>query len=135
MISHWEEFKPGPTPKLEERLHATLSRKGLIFLNGNIHELMGGPDAVVLLFDKINSVIGLNPVSPNVSNAFRLKPKPPGRHRIIHASPFCRHYGIAVDNTTVFLNPQIDEDGVLRLDLKATTRARRHKMKIGDRTK
>lgn len=135
MISHWEEFKPGPTPKLDERMHVTLNRRGLIFMNGNIHDRMGSPDAMVLLFDKVNSVIGLNPVSPDVPNAFRVKPKPPGRHRIIHASPFCRHYGIAVDNTAVFLNPEIDENGVLRLDLKSTTRARRAAFGGGKRSR
>ena len=135
MITHWEEFKLGPTVPADERLHVTLDRKGMILLNGNIHDRLGNPEAVVLLFDKVNSIIGINPASPNVPNAFKLKFRSRGRHRMIFAIPFCRHYGISVDHTTVFVDPQIDEDGVLRLDLKATTRARRRKMKSGDRTK
>ncbi len=125
MISHWEEFSLGPTPPKDTVLHVTLDRKGIIMMNGNIVEKLGSPDAVVLLFDKVNSMIGLNASSPNVPNAFRLKPKSSGRGRMVHASRFCRHYGISVDNTTAFIDPQIDEEGVLKLDLNSTTPARR----------
>ncbi|MCA1589670.1 MAG: hypothetical protein LC734_04620 [Acidobacteria bacterium] len=121
MICHWDEFTPGPTPPLDKRMHVTLSRRSVILLSGNIHDLLGCPDAVVLLFDKVNSVIGVNPVPPSKSNAFILKPKTTGRQRLIRAAPFCKHHNIRVDQTTAFLNPEIDEDGVLRLDLRATT--------------
>ena len=121
MISHWEEFQAGPTKPLSERLHVTLNRRNVILLNGNIHEKLGSPEAITFLFDKVNSIIGLNPANPNVENAFPVKQKGRGRHRLIRATPFCKHHGIMVDGTTAFLNPEIDDDGVLRLDLKATT--------------
>ena len=62
MITHWEEFQFGPTPSNKVRLHATLVREHVILLNGNIYEKLGSPEAVALLFDKLNSVIGVNPV-------------------------------------------------------------------------
>lgn len=96
MISHWEVFEAGPTPPVRERMHVTLNYKNVILLNGNVHEQMGSPEAVQLLFDKVNSVIGLNPVSANTPSAFRLKQKGGGTHRLIVASPFCRHYGIKI---------------------------------------
>ena len=83
---------------------------------------MGQPTAVALLFDKVNRVIGVNPASPSMPNAFPVKTKTNGRDCLIRATPFCKHYGITVD-TTAFLNPAIDADGVLRLDLKTTTPA------------
>lgn len=121
MVTHWEVFDAGPTRPANERMHVTLSKKNVLVLNGNIHERLGRPEGVVLMFDKVNSVIGVNPAPATLPNAFRVKPPTRGRHRVIHASPFCRHYGITIDNTTAFLKPEIDEDGVLRLDLKATT--------------
>ena len=125
MISHWEEFNAGPTQPLSERIHVTLNKRNVILLNGNIHEKFGSPEAVTLLFDKVNSIIGINPASPRVANAFPVKQKTRGRDRLIRATPFCKHHGIMVDCTTAFLNPEIDEDGVLRLDLNATTPATR----------
>ncbi len=125
MISHWEVFAAGPTVPFEERMHVTLNYKNVIFLNANLHKRLGSPEAVLLLFDKVNSVIGINPAPPTLPNAFKVKPQSRGRHRIIHAAPFCRHYGIKIDNTTTFLKPEIDDEGVLRLDLKDTTPAKR----------
>ncbi|MBK8467411.1 MAG: hypothetical protein IPL32_16465 [Chloracidobacterium sp.] len=125
MIIHWEEFKAGPTQPRSDRLHVTLNRRNVILLNGNIHEKLGSPEAVTLLFDKVNSIIGINPSNPNVTNAFPVKQKGRGRHRLIRATPFCKFHSIMVDGTTAFLNPEIDENTVLRLDLKATTPATR----------
>jgi len=125
MANHWEEFQAGPTKPLSERMHVTLNRKNVILLSGNVHERLGKPEAVVLLFDKLNSVIGVNPVPPTRPNAFPIRLKGHGRHRLIRATPFCQHFGISVDSTTVFLNPEIDDDGVLKLDLKQITGIRR----------
>jgi hypothetical protein len=125
MISHWEEFGAGPTPPPSERMHVTLNPRNVILLNGNIHEKLGYPEAVILLFDKVNSIIGLNPAPPSLSNAFPLKQKGRGRHRLVRATPFCKCHKIMVDGTTAFLNPEIDDDGVLRLDLNATMPATR----------
>lgn len=131
MISHWEVFDGGPTLPAEERMHASLNYKNVIHINSNLHERMGHPEAAVLMFDKVNSVIGINPAPATLPNAFQLKRRTRGKHRLIHAAPFCRRYGIKIDNTTVFIQPEIDDDGVLRLDLKATMPVKRrpHKRK------
>src|SRR4030095_6502572 len=129
MITHWEEFTFGPTPANEERLHVTLNPKHVILLNGNMYEKLGSPEAVVLLFDKLNSVIGVNPAPKSRPNAFPVTSKYKGRQKMIRATPFCRHYGISVDRTTAFLNAEVDEDGVLRLDLKTTTPITRRTMR------
>jgi len=121
MIIHWEEFSAGPTKPREERMHVTLSRRNVILLNGNVHERLGCPEAVLLLFDKVNSIIGIDPAPASRPNAFPVRTKGRGRHRLIWASPFCKHFGIKVDRVTAFINAEIDENGVLRLDLRSTT--------------
>ena len=121
MISHWEEFQAGPTLPLEKRMHVTLSPRNVILINGNIHDRLGNPDAVLLLFDKVNSIIGISPAPASRPNAFPIRTKGRGRHRLIWASPFCKHFGIRVDRVTAFINAEIDENGVLRLDLRSTT--------------
>lgn len=125
MISHWEEFQSGPTLPLDKRMNVTLSPKNIFYLNGNICDKLGNPEAVRLLFDKVNSLIGIDPAPASLPNAFPLKSKLGTKSRQIIATTFCKHYGIKVDNTTAFINTEIDENGVLRLDLKATTIVRR----------
>ncbi len=127
MINHWEEYQAGPTQPLDHRIHVTLNPRNVILLNGNLHAQLGSPEAVVLLFDKLNSIIGIRPDMAARSNAFPVKQKGRGRHRLIRATPFCQHYGIKVDRTTAFPTAEIDPDGVLRLDLKTTTEISRRK--------
>ena len=50
------------------------------------------PGAVALLFDENNGVIGLKPIDPRRQNAFPVKKKDKHHNRIIHASPFCKHF-------------------------------------------
>jgi hypothetical protein len=118
MVRQWEEFPVGPGDGSGE-MHVTLSRKGEILVGAAAFEKWGEPEAAVLLFDKINSVIGLMPSNSHASNAYPLKTKAKARYRVVRAYRFCRHHGIKVDRTVAFNEPEIDE-GVLVLNLKQT---------------
>jgi len=119
MIEHWEEFKIGPG-QVSAEMHVTLSPQGEILLGARACEKFGHPAAVVLLFDKVNSRIALNPADKHVANAYPLHAKGPNRYRVIRAARFCSHYGIKVDRRIVFAAPEINKRGFLVLDLKKT---------------
>jgi hypothetical protein len=121
MLGCWEEFEDGPTIPRESRMHVTLSPRSVIHLNGNVYERLGKPKFVRLLFDRLNSRIGVLPSRVATPNAFPVKQKGTGRHRIIWAAPFCRFYGIHFDSVRAFVDPEIDGDGILRLDLRQTS--------------
>ena len=125
MLEEWEEFQAGPTPPRAERLHVSLNGKGQILLNKNAVEALGTPEAVILMFEKRNSKIGIRPANAHLSNAFPLKPRPSAHSRMIHASPFCRNYGIRVTGTVAFNNIDIDREGMMTLDLAKTSRVSR----------
>ena len=120
MVSQWEEFPVGPNGTGEE-LHVTLSRKGEILVGAKAFEKLGKPDAAVLLFDKVNSLIGVLPANLLAKNGYPLNEKTNGRHRVVRAYRFCRHYGIRVERTVAFDTAEIDDEGILVLDLKATS--------------
>lgn len=125
MTNRWEIFEMGENKPFSERVHVTLNRKHKFCLNGRVHEMMGRPEAVVMMFDWRERVIGIRPASPNDKGAFRLHPLCRGsRYKIIRAAPFCGHFEIRVEATTVFVDPRVDGDGVLLLDLKAVRPAR-----------
>lgn len=125
MVDHWEEFQGGPTKPAGERLYASLNQKGQIFVNKRTLDAMGSPETVVLSFDKINSRIGIKPARSSATNAFPLKRRNAAASRMILASPFCRHYGIRVDGTFAFQGIKLDNQRMLTLDLKQTTRVSR----------
>jgi hypothetical protein len=81
-------------------------------------KILGHPEALILLFDKRESVIGLVPSNHRDKDAFPVKPKGGGANFIVHAAPFCRHFGIMIDRTEKFDLPEMDNEGILRLDLK-----------------
>jgi hypothetical protein len=118
MIEYWEKFTGGPTRPREERLHVTINKKNVLMLNRNVHKLLGNAEAVELLFNRREAVIGVSPAKVQLTEAFPVQNK--GGYHVINASPFCRHFGIKVDGTEAFVNPEIDDTGVLRLNLATT---------------
>ena len=119
MLRQWEEFEVGPDGE-GGRMHVTLSRKGEILVGHDTFAKMGEPEAAVLLYDKINSTIGVRAALTRQTNAYPFKAKPQCRYRLIRANRFCRHHQIIVDRTIAFANPQLDPDGTLILDLRET---------------
>ncbi len=81
---------------------------------------LGNPEAVLLLFEKKESLIGIKPSTMTEKDAFPLKPKSGAMNFIVHAAPFCRHHNIVIERTERFDHPEIDDEGILRLDLKNT---------------
>ncbi len=119
----WEKFKGGPTIASRDRMHVTLGKKGLLYMNTNTHRIMGRPAAVYLFFNRAKDTIGIQPASPRMPEAFPIVEKREGY--AINAAPFCRHYGINIDKTERFIHPDLDGNGVLQLDLSSTAIATR----------
>lgn len=119
MIKQWEEFPIGPMDVSAE-MHVSLNPKGEIVIGARAYEKFGKPKYVVLLFDKVNCLIGLSPASSRATNGYPLIAKGKWRHRTLRASRYCRHYGITVARTVAFNSPEIDEEGVLVLNPKGT---------------
>ncbi|MEP6945535.1 MAG: hypothetical protein ABJA02_06415 [Acidobacteriota bacterium] len=119
IVRQWEEFAVGPGDA-GRRMHVSMDRKGTLLLGRTVFELMGEPEAVVLLFDRINSTIGVRPAQTLQANAYPILAKTGVTCRVIRSNRFCRHYSIRVPNTVAFDHPQIDPDGTLVLDLKTT---------------
>lgn len=117
---NWEEFPVGPGKKRGEGgLHVTINRKSEIMIGAEAYERMGEPDAAVLLYDRRNLTIGIAPAEPDAVNAYPMVAKRNCRHRVVRANLFCRHHLIYVPRTAAFGKAEIDEDGILILDLRA----------------
>lgn len=114
MERKWEEFEVGPKD-VENELHVTLGRKGELMIGAVATRQLGEPDAVVLLFDPETRVMGVRPAHVRAENAYPMKEKKKGEHRLVRAIRFCKHYGIGVDRTARFRIASI-ENGVLVLD-------------------
>ena len=106
-----------------------MNRKGAIVMNRATHERLGSPQAFNLLFDGVNSCIGLKPAWLQMRNAYPAYLS--GRHggRRVNAYKLMREFGIRIPDTLEFDNADIDQDGILILDLRTarvSNRALRH---------
>lgn len=127
MERQWEEFEHGPIQKHAERIHVSINPRGNLYLNRLAFEAMGKPESVVLLYDRRQSMIGLRAAPAGRENAFRLKRKDPGPsgNRVIYAANFCRFYHIKTAETLAFTTAEVDQQGVLILDLNKVEPVRR----------
>ncbi len=115
------EFIGRPNRLHTDRPRVTLSHRGVIVLNGKAHEAMEAPAAVTLHYDEDERIIALKPADLGRPNAFPLKPKGDFKYRMINASPFCKHFRIRVERTVLFNEVDVDNDGVMMLEMRNTT--------------
>ena len=125
MLDQWEQFEGGPNERPDEKLYVSINSKGQILLNKKAVESLDTPAAVILFFSKPSSKIGVRAARSIDRGAFPLKPRPKSHSRMIHASPFCRNYGIRVNGTVSFVGIEMNNDGLLILDLNKTIRVSR----------
>jgi hypothetical protein len=118
----FEIYEDGPVHDAGRRGHVTIRASGQIFLNRIVVEKLGAPDAVALMYDSRNRVIGIRPTRPGQKHAFRLRRSYTGRShgRQIAAIPFLRHHKILPAEAIGFLAPTVNRDGILLLNLKET---------------
>lgn len=134
MRKNWEKFQGGPVGPKRDRLHATLSKRGIILMNHNLWDMFGSPEAAYLLYDEEQRLIGVQPTSVGNQFSFLIKSKLGMTARMINAQAFCRTFRIEPPRTIYFLEPDLDHEGILVLDLnragEVTTWKRRPKVPL-----
>ncbi len=98
--------------------YVTMNRKGEIVLSGPTYQKMGEPTAVNLLFDTVNSRIGLKPTALAMRNAVRVGIRGSHGGRVVRAYPMMQEFRISLPETIRFYDADIDDDGILILDLR-----------------
>lgn len=112
MDRDFEKFLAGPTISPADRVHVSLNRNNVMIFNNKLHSLMGKPEAICLYYSRTRDVIGMLPISPRMREGFPVKPNVRTGWRI-NISPFCRHFGIRIDSTIRFINPDVQGVRVL----------------------
>ena len=115
-----EKFLGGPNKPAQFRMRVTLrAATGVLSFNRNTYNQLGKPAAVYLFFSRVRDLIAVEPVqSLNMPAAFPVLEKGTSGYRI-NAAPFIRHFGIRLDTTVRFINPDIN-NGRLELKLSET---------------
>ncbi|MBK9154789.1 MAG: hypothetical protein IPM25_11335 [Chloracidobacterium sp.] len=118
MERDFEKFRGGPNKPAQFRMRVTLSKTNVLSFNRNAWQKLGEPPAVYLYFSRTRDLIAIEPVpSHRLPESFPVLTKSAGYR--VNAAPFCRHFGIRLNTTLRFINPEM-RDGKLQLKLAET---------------
>jgi len=99
----------------------TIQRQGSFSLNKAAHAAIGSPDAVELLFDRENQLVGFRPVAPTSPRAFPVRPQGPNAGTLMVAGQaFTKYYAIDTSKARRYPIEVRNEDGqdILVVDLR-----------------
>ena len=108
-------------------IYVSMSPKGKIAMSRKTYEMLDSPLAVLLLFDRTNRRIGLQPTRKAMRDAYPVLVSGRCGQKKVHAFRLIRQYSIDLPATVKFPDAEIDEDGILRLDLRTAEIPRRVK--------
>ena len=133
MSERWTEFQGRPNKADKDRPRVTLSNRNVLRMNRKAFEAFGMPAAVKLSYEEDRRIIGLTPADPQCENAFPVKIKDKWNNREIHIQPLCRHFGIDIRRTQLFTEIDIDNQGMMRLELNRTVTIGRSERTAGSK--
>jgi hypothetical protein len=133
MKRNWSEIPRGGGTRAQwAGIYVTMNSKGMIVLNRAAHERLESAAAFLVLYDIPNNTIGLKPTSISMRNAYPAHKS--GRHggRRVNAYRLLTQHRLVIKETLEFPDAEIDEDGILVLNLrtaKISNRALQHPTK------
>lgn len=104
------------TAKSSKVAYVTIQRRGLVSLNEAAFQGLHGAEAVELLYNRAERVIGLRAVDPKAPHAFPVRRQGVGHNYLVAGQAFSTYYGI--DTTTARRYLAQFRNGMLLIDLK-----------------
>ena len=127
---HWEQCPRDENSNRWATFHVTMNPRGEITLTKFVLDMLDAPEAFHLFFDRVNQTIGLKPTRRAMANAYPICPRGSHGGALVRAYRLCQQFGIRLNERVRFLDPRIDEDGILNLDLRKVTRSTQGRQKV-----
>jgi len=114
-MPQFEVFRKRMAP-LVKQPYVTIQHRGTMSFNKAAHHALGSPEAIELLFDPNEQIIGVRAVDPRVEHAYPIRVTNAETSFIVSGRAFTHYYGIPTDISRRY--PAEILDGVLCIDLK-----------------
>ena len=103
----------------------TLDKRGVFYVNEAAWKAMEMPAAVELMSDDSGRIFGMKGCDPRQHNAFRVRQPTRGKYHRVSAAAFFQNLRTYLDRTVLFQNIDLDNSGVLILDMNTAVTVRR----------
>ena len=114
-MPNFQTFTRRATPVVATPM-VTIQKRATMSLNRSAYEALGQPQAVELLFDPDEQIIGFRGVDPSVRHAYPIRKQPTSYSYLVAGKAFAEHFRIPVGETRRYEAEMIGD--VLAIDLK-----------------
>lgn len=114
-MPNFETFTKRMVP-LVKSPSVTIQRRGTMSMNKAAHVALGAPEAVELLFDPSERIVGFRGIDKSAGHAYLLRSTPGDSSYILSGIAFINYYMIDISESKRY--DAKFEDGVLFIDLK-----------------
>ena len=131
MRADWQEVPRGDVMPQYAGIYVTMNPMGDIVMSRVTYEMMDAPKALVILFDTTNKRIGLKPAALTTRNAYPVRVSNKCGAKMVRGHRLTREHRIDLPQTIRFYDAEIDEDGILLLDLRTAKVSPRARKRVG----
>ncbi|HMT07733.1 MAG TPA: hypothetical protein PKA82_06985 [Pyrinomonadaceae bacterium] len=118
MRAEWIEIKRGDVQPQYAGIYVTMNAKGHIVMSKVTYNIVGAPEAFQILYDRANNRIGLKPTHKSMRNAYPALVSSRAGAKMVKAYRLIAEQRIDLPHTLRFYDADIDESGILILDLR-----------------
>jgi hypothetical protein len=112
----WQTFTKRMAPAVKEP-YVTIQKRGVMSFNSAARAALGDPEAIEMLYDPDESLIGFRPVAPETHHAYPIRPSNRSEKTfMVSGLAFTKYYDIDTSVSRRYVAEM--RDGVLCVDLK-----------------
>jgi hypothetical protein len=97
-MPNFEEFDP-QTGRATSEPVISIQRSGGININKAAYEALGGPERVILLFDRGERIVGMRRTEPSDPRGYAVRPQTRSSSYMVSGKTFLRFYGVDTTST------------------------------------
>ena len=118
MEGEWTVLPRGDVAAHWSGLYVTLNKIGTLAISRVTHERLGSPEAFMIMWNRFTQRLALKPVEAGSEDAYPARKYGRRGAKVVRAYRLVAQFGIRPPDLIEFIDPKIDADGQLMLDLR-----------------
>jgi hypothetical protein len=113
-VPNFEIFRRGAAP-IGKQPYVTLNKRGVFLINKAAYQAIGQPQAVIMMFDPSEKIVGMQPVEAGTADAYAVHTTTRDRSFLVSGKAFCNYYELPLGTSIRY--PASVNDGILCINI------------------